>query len=106
VKARLEPDGERLWRDLIEHLAPDLILASIAREHLRKIDQLPPDYWDTVHTIERDNPYHVKLLAKTLTNGKQTYVVFGPAAQKPFGTVSTRDKVDIGRAIRRWLLAT
>lgn len=103
VKARLEPDGERLWGELIEYLAPDLIIASIAREHVRKIDPLSPIYWDTIYTIERGNPYQVKVLTKQPESGKQCHVVFGPAAQKPFGTVSTRDKVEIGRAIKRAL---
>jgi hypothetical protein len=105
VKARLEPDGGRLWSALIEHLAPDLIIASVAREHIRKIDALSPDYWDTIHTIERGNPYEVRVLEKQLGNGKGCYVVFGPAAQKPFGTVSTKDKLGIGQVLGRTLWA-
>lgn len=99
VRSRLEQDGARLWRELVGYFSPDIIVASIAAEHIRKIDSLPISRWDTIYTIERENPYHVKALTKMLANGKRTLIVFGPAAQKPFGKVSTQCKLDIGRSV-------
>jgi hypothetical protein len=53
-----------------------------------------------VHTIPRNNPYKVELIKLKMPDGKITRLVFGKAAQKPFGTVSKIDRHGIGVAIR------
>ena len=52
-----------------------------------------------VHTIARKNPYDIELTKLKIADGKISSLVFGRAAQKPFGTVSNADKRDIGRAL-------
>jgi hypothetical protein len=91
--------GTRLWHSLVEWLSPDLIIASVARSHLRRISFPQQDDWKVVHTIDRSNPYDVEL-TKLKIGGKTAALVFGKAANTPFGTVSNIDKRKIGLAIK------
>jgi hypothetical protein len=95
-------DGFALWRDLVEELAPDVVLASVAQRYLLRLTPEPADTWPTVFTLERSNPYHVRTRKVTI-GGHGVPVVFGRAAQKPFGTVGHREKEIIGAAIRKAL---
>jgi hypothetical protein len=52
-----------------------------------------------IYTVERANPYNVEL-TKLKIDGKTAALVFGKAAQKPFGTVSDVDKKKIGHTIK------
>jgi hypothetical protein len=104
-QARLEPEGEALWQQLVDHLAPDLIVASVAAAHLRKIAPYSLLCWDTVYTVDRSTPYAVKMLETRTKGGKATRIIFGQAAQTPFGTVSAQDRASIGAAIRQRVLA-
>jgi hypothetical protein len=92
-------DGFELWRDLIEALAPDVVLVSVAWRHLLRLAPERGDTWESLYVIERSNPYHVRM--RELSIGRHSVLaVFGRAAQKPFGTVLNRDKPAIGAAIR------
>jgi hypothetical protein len=92
--------GTPLWHSLVEWLSPDLIVASVARSHLRKISFPQRDGWRVVYTVERTNPYKVEMTKLNTVDGKVTALVFGRAANMPFGTVSNADKRRIGLAIR------
>jgi hypothetical protein len=98
-KARLEADGLQLWLRLARPLAPDVILISVAQDHLAKLNVPPPRDWDTIYTIERANPYLVKARELEIVPEKRTLIVFGRAAEKPFGTVSASTKHEIGRRV-------
>src|SRR2546427_8329024 len=94
--------GTSLWHSLVEWLSPDLIIASVARSHLRSISFPQEDGWKVVHTVERTNPYHVEL-TKLRIDGKTAGLVFGKAANTPFGTVSNTDKRKIGLALKNYI---
>ena len=98
-RAKLAMEGLRLWLRLTRHLAPDVILISVARHYLSTLDFPLVRDWETIYTVERTNPYHVEGKEIEVTRGTQTLLVFGPASHKPFGKVSTNDKVEIGRRI-------
>jgi hypothetical protein len=100
VRIGLLEYGSRLWHSLVEWLSPDLIIASVARSHLRKISFPQQDGWRLVYTIERTNPYKVEMTKLNIVDGKVTALVFGRAANTPFGTVSNADKPKIGLAIK------
>ena len=91
--------GTPLWHSLVEWLSPDLIIASVARSHLRSISFPQKDGWKVVHTVERTNPYYVELTKLRIDN-KTAGLVFGKAANTPFGTVSNIDKRRIGLALK------
>lgn len=92
--------GRPLWHDLIRLLQPHVILASVARGHLGTIDFAPASEWTVLHRVERSNPYVVSVRRLTLAEGVTTSLVFGKAAQNPFGLVGTVDKRRIGAKVR------
>lgn len=106
-RARLMQDGVALWHRLVEYLAPDVILISVAREHVAKLirfELIQP--WQPIYTVERRkdgtakrHPYIVETAMLRLGSGKQTRIVFGQAAHTPFGLISNRDKTALGVAI-------
>ena len=58
----------------------------------------------SIRPITRYDP-ETRLRMRELDVGShRVAVVFGRAAQKPFGTVSNRDKITIGTAIREVLM--
>jgi hypothetical protein len=100
VQSRLIQPGGTLWHSLVDWLSPDLIIASVAREHIDRIRFARSSSWTVVHTIARKNPYNVELAKLRIADGRVTNLVFGKAAQKPFGTVSRIDKRKIGEALK------
>jgi hypothetical protein len=78
------------------------VIASVAWRYLLRLAPERADTWPSVYVIERGNPYHVRM-RKLVIGRHDVPVVFGRAAEKPFGTVSTRDKQTIGGAIREVL---
>jgi len=100
----LAGEGSYLWRTLVEFLKPDMILISVAREHLQKI-RFRKSRWKTCTSIHRkkddslrSQPYKVEV-ADFSINGKKGRLVFGQAAQLPFGTLSTDDKEIVGEKL-------
>ncbi len=98
----LRPNGMRLWHSLVKLLAPNVIIVSVAREHLQKIRfcRLATD--EVIWSLTRRLPYKVTGSVIQLRPSKRAGLVFGRAAQTPFGTVSKDDKEKIGTAIKRW----
>lgn len=95
----LTAEGIELWHRLVKRLEPDVILISVAREHLSKIrfDRLRD--WYELYVVKRDNPFKVEVLNLEITAGKRTMLVFGKAANLPFGTVSGPHKRLIGAKV-------
>jgi hypothetical protein len=102
----LRADGVRIWHSLLGVLVPDIILISVAAEHLNEI-QFPLKSLDQVlFTIERNRPYRVLGRFLTTSSSKSSLLVFGRAAHTPFGTVSKLNKREIGAAIKEWYCAS
>jgi hypothetical protein len=101
-RRQLLGDGASLWRDLVDVLRPDVVLISVARDHLRHVSTLPPSSWRVAYTVERENPFEVRS-AQAEIGGSGVPIYFGRCVNKPFGSVSTPDKERIGRAIREEL---
>lgn len=99
VKRALWEDGRALWHDLARALAPDLIIVSVAKEYASGIE-FAGDGARVAFTLDRKNPYQVTARDVEVVSGTRTVLVAGKAAQKPFGTVSDRDKHAIGRALK------
>lgn len=100
---QLEFDGVKLWHSLVGYLRPDIVIISIARKHLSNLQFSQVTDWTTVHSIPRKRPYIIQSQRVRLDDRKNTNIVFGQAAQKPFGTISVEDKKMIGDTIRRHL---
>jgi hypothetical protein len=96
----LRPEGTALWHKLVEALLPNVIIISVAEGHLNNISFSRTGGWETIHTVERENPYRVKSVGLDLVEGRRARLVFGRAANTPFGTVSNADKRRIGETLR------
>jgi hypothetical protein len=98
-RAVLAADGIELWHRLVARLEPDVILISVAGEHLDKIRFPRVGGWRTLYTVERKNPFRVEAIDLEIAAGRRTVLVFGRAANLPFGTVSGEEKLRIGATI-------
>lgn len=104
----LQASGTNLWHDLVRYLEPDIIIVSVARGHLSSITFPTIQTYPSAHAIlqradgsTRVKPYQVEAKRVALSPNKSALLVFGEAANTPFGTVSTTDKMLIGAAILR-----
>lgn len=79
-------------------LRPHVIIVSVAKRYLHPLSQVPVDQWTELFRIERENPFVVREILRDFA-GREALVVFGRAAELPFGTVSTGDKQEIGKQI-------
>ena len=94
--------GLRLWHDLVGLLRPHLVILSVARKHLDEL-RFPWDGpWRPLHTLttSKRGPRRKPYVVECRTTREGPVFVFGPAAQKPFGTVSGEDRIDIGQRVR------
>ncbi len=98
LRRGLERDGWRLWRDLAELLAPDVIVVSTAREHLHAITPQPFADWRELARVERERPFVVSGTTISL-DGKLSLVAFGRCTNVPFGSVSFADRRRLGSEI-------
>jgi len=103
-RARLSHSGNKMWHSLVEILAPDFILISVARRHLNKI-RFKRTKWRELICITHDkygnlrnNPYKVSISTYSI-DGKKGILVFGRAANTPFGLISNDQKREIGKTL-------
>lgn len=106
---QLQTDGVALWHRLVDVLQPDVMIASVARWHLDKIQFAPLGPWSVIWSRPPNQddapgkPYHVEARRLRLASGKETLLVFGRAANQPFGMLSRQHKGAIGRALKEVL---
>ena len=98
---KLEADSVQLWHKLIDYLEPDVILLSVAGEHLSKIRFETINDWETVYTTQMDRPYLLNSKRIALSSGKQSSIYFGRAAELPFGFISSETKYSIGKHLKK-----
>ena len=92
--------GAKLWRELIDEvLSPDVIVMSVAREHLKAIQDAPLSEWEELMRIERTTPFVVRQRTTRTGNPRLTLIVHGRCTNVPFGSVSFADRERIGEAI-------
>lgn len=97
TREALISDGVVLWHELVRELRPDVILVSIARAHLERIDFEAGESFEISRLEEegRSRPYMTE--GRWLdVDGHRTLMVFGQAAHRPFGLVSNMHKLGIG----------
>lgn len=102
VRKTLEADGRPLWHRLLEALRPQVVLLSVAKDHLGRIDFNPISEWRTVRVFERTKsgalrkqPYEIMARWYEI-GGERSLFVFGQAAQRPFGLLSDEQKRETG----------
>jgi hypothetical protein len=100
----LRSPGIKIWHKLLEFLEPNIVLISVSERYLRTI-KFRINKWKTHTTImNKDNgtprakPYTVKKAGMKI-NDKKGYIVWGKAAQTPFGTLSKNIKKNLGKSL-------
>jgi hypothetical protein len=100
-------DGMALWHRLVDHLAPDVIVISVRGHYRDQIAFADRQNWQPLVTIQREDPtkrpYQALMQQATLPGGKETLLVFGPAAQQPFATLTQEARQRVGREVREVL---
>jgi hypothetical protein len=92
--------GADLWRRLVDLLAPDLIVLSVARPHLAAVSGLALAQWEELTRIERKHPFIVSATDTTVAAGrKQALVVHGRSTNITFGSIKLAESEWIGRQI-------
>lgn len=102
-RGKLMAHGRPLWHALVRALRPDVLVVSVAQQHLANIEFERVGEKSEIFRIERSRPYSVVAQWLRLTPNNQALLVFGRAAQRPFGTVSAEDRRRIGRRIEEIL---
>lgn len=98
--AHLGQMGTPIWHALLDVLRPDIILASVAWKWMSRIEFRGGD-WTELHrlTKNRKRPYAVRTRRLQIADDHTSLLVWGQAAQTPFGSVSYADKVSLGQLI-------
>ena len=102
VQQELEKDGGPLWHDLLQVLQPQIVVVSVARRHLSRIQFRALNGWRVVHVFERTQsgtPRKQPVAVSTRSyeiGDAAALVVFIPAAQKPLGRLGTTQKREAG----------
>ena len=105
-RSALQEKGVLLWHKLLKRLKPEMVLLSVAREHLECIEFPVLNEWRKIHEFKRKKdggrrsaPYPVYVRWHEIM-GAPSLFVFGQAAQKPFGSLSDEQKRRVGEIAR------
>lgn len=99
-KNALSRYGNRVWHKLVEILAPDFILISVAQDYLNAIRLGGSRFKECMRITHdkygRSRNHYIILTSKYSREGHTGTLVFGRAANIPFGTISNDQKREIG----------
>jgi hypothetical protein len=97
--------GTPLWHDLVRILRPHVILVSVARERLDDIDFQPRGEWEAIYEIVegRKRPYTVIARRCSVTPNHESLIVWGEAANTPFGAITNTARREIGATVSAML---
>jgi hypothetical protein len=102
--------GVPLWHDLIDALRPHVLLMSFPKSDRKRLRFHIERPWSTVCAIheredgsERTAPFLVEHAIAKLDGGDRIDLLFGQAAQKPWGTLGAGAQSGVGRFLRNRL---
>ena len=94
-------EGILIWKELIEELQPDVMFVSIPRNLFASVFTDKKKQLISFNEKKDGSPrkiiYKVEETEYLLKNGKKVNVIFGQAANKPFDTISEKQKINIGK---------
>ena len=102
-REELEADGGPLWHLLLEELRPQVVVLSVARDHLRRIEFTPITDWSVVHAFRRKRDGSLRPRRNQICGrwydmgGGRSLVVFGKAAELPFMHIDDGRKREAGQ---------
>ena len=100
-------EGFRLWKELVLELKPDLEEITIDKKYLyyldlKKVDEPIYSLNNKLDGTPRSKPYDLEHYELSLGDFK-TNLVYGDAANMPFGTISNEEKVKMGKVVLKTL---
>ena len=101
----LSDDGRPLWHELLVALRPDVVVLSVAKDHLEHIAFEPLGPWEPVHSFDRKRDGTLRSFAYTvlgcwhLVGNEPALFVFCPASQTPLGSISDDQKRELGAIV-------
>ena len=100
----LESDGGPLWHDLLRALHPQVVVISVARGHLSRIEFDSLNEWGDLHIFDqkangdaRKPPYLVRA-RRYMVGGTPSLFVFCPASRSPIA-IGNDQKRELGATI-------
>ena len=103
IQAHMKSKGVPLWHKLIKALKPNVVIMSIARKCLLDIEFKACGEWKVICEFDkkknggqRKQPYKVCARWYEVCS-KPTLFVWGQAAQKPFASISFKQRCDAGK---------
>ncbi|MCQ3812606.1 MAG: hypothetical protein KTV68_18875 [Acidimicrobiia bacterium] len=100
----LEDDGGPLWHDLLRALQPQVVVISVARGHLSRIEFDPLNEWHDLHVFDRKTngeprkPPYVVRACNYMVGDTQSLFVFCPASRSPLA-IGNDQKRELGAVI-------
>ncbi len=94
-----ENQGIPQWHQLIDELAPDILIFSIARRYMELVKFINPSNWRVLHTVPRTDPLKRPYNVYVQQPMDMPLIIFGQAAQQPFATLNKLSRQGIGNAI-------
>ena len=100
----LASTGGPLWHMLLKALKPQIVVLSVARHHIERIEFDPlDDEWNVMHIFyrtksgaPRSRPYEVRSRWHDI-GGDPSLFIYGRAANTPFGLISDSQKREVGK---------
>ena len=106
AQQRLMSGGIELWHRLISYLRPHVIILSVRDQYRWAVRFQDLDEWRILLEIgqkkdgsSRKKPYRVLVKPVVVTQQDSALLVYAPAAQTPFGSISSEQKTHIGHMI-------
>ena len=99
-----EGDGGPLWHDLLRVLQPQVVVISVARGHLSRIEFDPLNEWHDFHVFDRKTngeprkPPYVVRARNYMVGDTQSLFVFCPASRSPLA-IGNDQKQELGANI-------
>jgi hypothetical protein len=92
--------GVPIWHELVRRLEPDVVLVSVARAHVARIEFQASEPFEISRLEEegRSRPYVTEGRWLDI-DGHRSLMVFGQASHRPFGLVSSMHKIGVGGRI-------
>ena len=98
-------EGFKIWLDLLDALAPDIVLTSLGENYRRWLFPEQNLEWVKFHVFdkaadgsERRHPFKVHCVVARLGSGKRCLLVFGDRSVIPF-MISKKQKIMLGEKI-------
>ena len=101
----LADDGRPLWHELLVALRPNVVVLSVAKNHLEDIAFEPLGPWQLIHSFDRKRDGTLRSYAYEvlgcwhLVGTEPALFVFCPASQTPLGSISNNQKRDLGAIV-------